>query len=141
MSLVPCYCIYPVVISSHLDITYSLLCQYKYQVRACVVCMLRHIRLFAAPLTVACQVPLFIHGILQARILESVAIPFSRGSSQPRDRTHVSYVSCIGRWVVYHQRYLVSPYKYQVPRKTDYLNTFFRFSIFVALTLSNTFLF
>ena len=33
-----------------------------------------------------------IHGILQARILEWIAIPFSRGSSQPRDRT---YVSCI----------------------------------------------
>ena len=30
------------------------------------------------------------HGILQARILEWVAIPFSRGSSQPRDRTQVS---------------------------------------------------
>ena len=27
------------------------------------------------------------HGILQARILEWVAIPFSRGSSQPRDQT------------------------------------------------------
>ena len=31
-----------------------------------------------------------VHGILQARILEWVAIPFSRGSSQLRDRTHVS---------------------------------------------------
>ena len=40
-----------------------------------------------------------VHGILQARILEWVAMPSSRGSSQPRDRTHVSYVSCIGRWV------------------------------------------
>ena len=30
-----------------------------------------------------------IHGILQARILEWVAFPFSRGSSQPRDRTQV----------------------------------------------------
>ena len=30
------------------------------------------------------------HGILQARILECVAFSFSRGSSQPRDRTHVS---------------------------------------------------
>ena len=29
-----------------------------------------------------------VHGILQARILEWVAISFSRGSSQPRDRTH-----------------------------------------------------
>ena len=35
-----------------------------------------------------------VHGILQARILEWVAIPFSRGSSPPRDRT---WVSCIGR--------------------------------------------
>ena len=33
-----------------------------------------------------------IHGILQARILEWVAIPFSRGSSQPRDQTQVSHV-------------------------------------------------
>ena len=32
-------------------------------------------------------------GILQARILEWVAISSSRGSSQPRDRTHISYVS------------------------------------------------
>ena len=31
-----------------------------------------------------------VHGILQARILEWVAMPSSRGSSQPRDRTHVS---------------------------------------------------
>jgi len=28
-----------------------------------------------------------VHGVLQARVLEWVAIPFSRGSSQPRDRT------------------------------------------------------
>ena len=34
-------------------------------------------------------------GILQARILEWAAIPFSRGSSQPRDWTHVSCGSCI----------------------------------------------
>ena len=31
-----------------------------------------------------------VHGILQARILKWVAIPFSRGSSQPRDQTQVS---------------------------------------------------
>ena len=36
-----------------------------------------------------------VHGILQTRILEWVAMPFSRGSSRPRDQTHVSYVSCI----------------------------------------------
>ena len=33
-----------------------------------------------------------VHGILQARILEWVAMPSSRGSSQPRDRTQVSHV-------------------------------------------------
>ena len=42
-----------------------------------------------------------VHGILQARILEWVAMPSSRGSSQPRDQTCVSYVSCIGRQVLY----------------------------------------
>ena len=34
-----------------------------------------------------------VHGILQARILEWVAFPFSRGSSQPRDRTQVSRIT------------------------------------------------
>ena len=33
------------------------------------------------------------HGILQARIQESVAILFSRGSSQPRDRMQVSHIA------------------------------------------------
>ena len=32
-----------------------------------------------------------VHGILQGRILEWVAFPFSRGSSQPRDQTQVSH--------------------------------------------------
>ena len=47
-----------------------------------------------------------VHGILQARILEWVAMPSSRGYCQPRDQTQVSYVSCIGRWVLYHYRHL-----------------------------------
>ena len=34
-----------------------------------------------------------VHGILQARVLEWVAIPFSRGSSQPRDQTQVSCIA------------------------------------------------
>ena len=42
------------------------------------------------------------HGILQARILEWVAVPSSRGPFQPRDRTHVSYISCIDRQILYH---------------------------------------
>ena len=43
-----------------------------------------------------------VHGLLQARILEWVAIPYSRGSPQPKDRTRISCVSCIGRWTLYH---------------------------------------
>ena len=34
-----------------------------------------------------------VHGILQARLLEWVAFPFSRGSSQPRDQTQVSHTA------------------------------------------------
>ena len=48
-----------------------------------------------------------VHGIFQAKIPECVAISFSRGPSRPRDRTHISYVSCIGRRVLYHWLHLV----------------------------------
>ena len=44
-----------------------------------------------------------VHGILQAGKLQQVAISSSRGSSQPRDRTHISCVPCISRWVLYHR--------------------------------------
>ena len=40
-------------------------------------------------------------GILQTIIPEWVAMPSSRGSSQPRDRTCISYISCIGWLVLY----------------------------------------
>ena len=44
-----------------------------------------------------------VHVIVQARTLEWVAISFSRGPSPPRDGPEtVSYVSCIGRRVLYH---------------------------------------
>ena len=42
------------------------------------------------------------HGILQARILEWIAISSSRGSARSRNRTWVSCISCIGRWILYH---------------------------------------
>ena len=45
-----------------------------------------------------------VHGILQARILQWVAVPFSRASSQPRDQTQVS-------------RMLVDPFPSELPRK------------------------
>ena len=51
-----------------------------------------HVRHFVTPWTVALQAPLSM-GILQARILEWVAMPSSRGSSRPRDQTQVSHIA------------------------------------------------
>ena len=50
----------------------------------------------------------FVHEILQARILEWVAMPSSRESSQLSDLTCISYVSCMGRQVLYHECHLGS---------------------------------
>ena len=61
--------------------------------------LLQSCRLCATLWTAAGQAPLFM-GVSQARMLEWVAVPSSRGSSQPRDRTCcISYI-CIGRIVV-----------------------------------------
>ena len=57
--------------------------------------LLSHVQLFMNPWTIAH----FVHGIFQGRILEWGAISFSRGSSQSRDQTCVSW---IGRWILYH---------------------------------------
>ena len=54
--------------------------------------------LFVNPWTVARQAPLSM-GILQAKILEWVAVPFSREFSQPRDRTQVSHIE--GRFFIH----------------------------------------
>ena len=43
-----------------------------------------------------------VYGIFQARILEWVAISYSRGSSPSEDQTYVSYSSCTGRQIIYH---------------------------------------
>ena len=60
----------------------------------CMLSCFSRVRLFATPW-------LRVHELLQARILEWVPMPSSRGSSPPRDWTSVSYISCIGRWVLY----------------------------------------
>ena len=74
------------------------------------VCVLSHVQLFVTPWTVCSLPDSSVHGILQARILEWVATSFFRGSSRPRDGTHIYCISCIGRWVLYHQRHLGSSY-------------------------------
>ena len=67
------------------------------------VCMLNHFSCVWLCDPVDCSPPgSSMPGILQARIPECIAICFSRGSSRPKDRTHVSYLSCIGRQDLYH---------------------------------------
>ena len=61
----------------------------------CLLICFSHVRLFVTPQTIAHYwdyrtISSSVHGILQARMLDWVAIPFPRGSSQPRDRTQVS---------------------------------------------------
>ena len=75
-----------------------------------------------------------VHGILQARILEWVAILFSRESFQPRDQTLVSFscVSCIGSWSLSHQG---------IPHSPLFQGNFFSLSLFLPfLFFSFTFL-
>ena len=43
-----------------------------------------------------------VHRIFQSRILEWVVISSPRGCSRLRNQTHVSFPSCIGRWILYH---------------------------------------
>ena len=50
-----------------------------------------------------------VHGIHQARILEWLAMPSSRGSFPPTDRTPVPSIPCILYQVLYHWRHLGSP--------------------------------
>ena len=58
-----------------------------------------------------------VHGILQERILEWVAISFSRGSSRPRDQTHIS---CTGRQILYHWATWEAPHSMHTPSKSAY---------------------
>ena len=67
----------------------------------CVVWPLSYVLLFCYPMDCSparCSA----RGIFQAKILDWVAIFFSRVSSQPRDQTHTSWDSCIGRQILYH---------------------------------------
>ena len=57
-----------------------------------------------------------LHGIVHARILEWVAVSFSRGSFWPRDQTHIS---CVGRQILYHWVTWRSPSLWQYPLKSS----------------------
>ena len=70
------------------------------------VCMFNRAWLFATPWTIHSPPGFSGYGIFQARILEWVAISFTRVSSLPRDQTHVS---CIGRQILSLLHHLGSP--------------------------------
>ena len=54
-----------------------------------------------SPIDVTCQAPLSM-GFPRQEYWSEDAISYSRGSSQPRDQTHISCVSCIGRQILYY---------------------------------------
>ena len=82
---------------------------------------LSRVWLSATPWTVAHQAPLSMGWIFQARMLEWVAISFSRGSSQPKDRTRVF---CPGRWILYHWASYMYVYTYMTRHTNTHIHTY-----------------
>ena len=119
-----CVCVYSLCISVCISVSnFSLLRTRSYQT---CVCVYMHARWLQLCLTLCypmdCSPPgSTVHRILQARIVEWVTIPFSRGSSWPRDWTQVSYLSCIMRLDLYHWHHLGSYWTRDHP-KWPYLN-------------------
>ena len=95
----------------------------------CCAQLLRHVRLCATPWTAALQAPLSM-GIFQARILEWVALPSSRGSSQQRDRTQVCPIagrfitSCYQGIYIYIYTYIHTYTYIYISTSTLYIPTF-----------------
>ena len=73
---------------------------------ACELSCFSHVQIFA---TLCSLQGSFVHGILHAIILDWVVVTFSRESSQPREQTGTSYVSFIGRLVLYQECHLQHP--------------------------------
>ena len=61
-----------------------------------------------------------VQGLFQARILEQVAICYSRGSSWPKDWTCISDVSCIGKQIIYHCTTMLQQSNLAVEWETDW---------------------
>ena len=62
------------------------MCEQKKKKVTLITCFLK-VKVTQSCLTLFDPIDYSVHGILQARILERVAVPFSRGSSQPKDQT------------------------------------------------------
>ena len=75
-----CVCVYMVFT---FKVTYIYMCVYIYT----------HVKVTESSLTLCDPMDHTVHGILHSRILQWLDVPFSRGSSQPRDRTQVSCIA------------------------------------------------
>ena len=73
----------------------------------CRLSCFSRVQLFATLWIVACQAPLSM-GFSRQDYWSELPCP-PPGSSQSRDRIHVSYISCISRQILYHQHHLGSP--------------------------------
>ena len=79
-----------------------------------------------------------VHGLFQARVLEWVAISFSRGSSQPRDRTQISRIagSCFTIWITTEAKPTVEGLFFTgLPRATVIRNINWQFQLKLILQL------
>ena len=72
-------------------------------------CLLSHLSCVSLRLLDCSPPGSSVHGIFHARMLEWVAVASSRGSPWPRGQTHISYVFCLFRWVLYGWYHLRSP--------------------------------
>jgi len=88
---------------------FLLSCSHTYHVCACMLGCFICVWLFVTLWTVVCQNS-SVHGIFQARILEWVSMPSSRGYSQSRDWTCVSWVSGIASRLFTHWTTWEAPY-------------------------------
>ena len=84
----------------------------KAHIRACTLSRFSCVWLSAIPWTIIRQAPQSM-GFPRQECWRGLLFPSPEKSSWPRDWIHVSYVSCIGRWILYHQRHPGSPLKHK----------------------------
>ena len=93
----------------HFHVRLTTICFYQ-SLCACVVRHFSHDRLFATPWTVACQAPLSM-GFSSQEYWSGLSCPPPEHLPKPWDWIRISYISCTGRWVLYHYHHLGSPYQ------------------------------
>ena len=87
----------------------------------------------------ACRPPASsVHGIILARILEWIGIPYSREFSRPRDQTHISSGTCLDRQILYHWATWEAPsFPYSHPKTFSELLVKWWFYGFVSTSVLN----